>query len=267
MRLAWILVPLLSTACVGKGTHQAVLKQLDESRNYAQELEGDLEEQRARGDELASTKSSLEAQLAEAAREKARLLADQNALRATAEEMEAALAEANQRKLASDARIAEYRNLLSRFQKMIDAGKLRVKIVEGRMVVELPTDVLFRSGQASLSKEGQEAIAEVAELLAGVPERRFQVEGHTDDVPISTAQYPSNWELASARALRVVHTMIEAGMPEERISAASFGQYAPMVSNEIPEGRDANRRIEIVVVPDLRSMPGFDELERVSAGD
>lgn len=266
MRRLWIVVPLLFAGCVGKGTHEAVLKQLDESRHYASELESDLDGQRHLGKALADKNARLEKRLADEASEKAKLLADQNALRASAEEMEKALQELNRRKLEADERIAEYRSLLARFQKLIDAGKLRVKIVEGRMVVELPTDVLFRSGQASLSKEGQEAIAEVATLLAQVPDRRFQVEGHTDDVPIATSQYPSNWELAAARALRVVRTMVDSGMPPERISASSFGEYAPVASNETPDGRDANRRIEIVVVPDLTSLPGFDELNRAASG-
>lgn len=266
MNRTWVVLPLLLAGCVGKGTHEAVLKQLDESRHHADQLEADLDGQRQLGKALADRNTRLEKRLEEEASEKANLLADQDALRASVEEMERALQELNRRKLEADERISEYRSLLARFQRLIDAGKLRVKIVEGRMVVELPTDVLFRSGQASLSKEGQEALVEVTELLSDVPGRRFQVEGHTDDVPIATAQYPSNWELAAARALRVVRTMIDAGMPAERISAASFGEYAPVASNEFPEGRDANRRIEIVVVPDLTSLPGFDELNRAASG-
>jgi chemotaxis protein MotB len=104
----------------------------------------------------------------------------------------------------------------------------------------------------------------VSEVLASIPERKFQVEGHTDDVPIKTAQYPSNWELAAARSMMVVKEMVTAGMPPERISAASFGEFKPALANDTPEGRAANRRIEIVLVPDLSSLPGFDELSRVS---
>ena len=76
----------------------------------------------------------------------------------------------------------------------------------------------------------------------------------------------SNWELAAARALTVVKTMVEAGLPAERISAASYGEHKPARANDSQEGKAANRRIEIVVVPDLSSLPGFDELKRASAG-
>jgi chemotaxis protein MotB len=82
-------------------------------------------------------------------------------------------------------------------------------------------------------------------------------------VGIKTAQYPSNWELAAARALTVVKTMVEAGLPADRISAASFGEFKPFKPNDTAEGKAANRRIEIVVVPDLSSLPGFDELKKV----
>ena len=150
------------------------------------------------------------------------------------------------------------------FQSLIDAGKLKVEIVDGRMVVVLASDVLFASGSANLSRDGKSAIGEVAALLADIPDRKFQIEGHTDNVPIRTAVYPSNWELASARALTVLKTMLEAGMPADRISAASFGDSKPARDNETPEGKAANRRIEIVVTPDLSTLPGFEELNRVA---
>jgi len=100
--------------------------------------------------------------------------------------------------------------------------------------------------------------------LAAIPENRYQLEVRTDDRPISTKRYPSNWELASARALTVLRTMVDAGLPAARVSAASFGETRPAQSNDTPEGRAGNRRIEIVIVPDLSTLPGFDELETLS---
>jgi len=187
-------------------------------------------------------------------------------MEASVAEMTTALAELQKRKDEAEARMGEYRQLLSKFRALIDAGKLKVRIVEGRMVVVLASDVLFPSGSATLSRDGRAAVAEVAGLLASIPRRQFQVEGHTDNVPISTAQYPSNWELAAARALHVVKTMREAGMPEPRISAASFGDSKPAATNESSEGRAQNRRIEITIVPDLSTLPGFEELQRVERG-
>jgi flagellar motor protein MotB len=165
---------------------------------------------------------------------------------------------------AAQARVAAYQDMLKRFQKLIDAGTLKVKIVNGRMVVELATDVLFASGKAELSPSGKGAIREVAVVLASIAERKYQVEGHTDNVPISTAQYPSNRVLASARAITVVQSMIEGGLASDKVSAASFGDTLPVSANDTAEGRAANRRIEIVILPDLSGLPGFQELQSLS---
>ncbi|MCB9795743.1 MAG: OmpA family protein [Alphaproteobacteria bacterium] len=229
---------------------------LNEAEVQIQTLTQALAEAEAEAEDLQAQIDALNA-------EKANLLKDRTALKSSVQEMESALAELARRKAAADARVAEFRDLLDRFRALIDAGKLKVKIVDGRMVVELATDVLFASGSAELSKEGKEALTEVAGVLASIPDRRYQVEGHTDDDPIKTAQYPSNWELASGRALVVTKTLIEAGLPATRVSAASYGEYRPVSSNESKEGKASNRRIEIVVVPNLSSLPGFEELNKV----
>ena len=176
-------------------------------------------------------------------------------------QLEGALQAMERRRKEADARVAEFKKLIERFRPLIDTGKLRVKIADGRMVVELATDVLFDSGSAKLSDEGEKAVKEVAAVLASVPERAYQVEGHTDNVPISTKRYRSNWELASARAIRVVEAMVAGGLQAGRVSAASFSEFKPAADNAAPGGRKANRRIEIVVVPDLSSLPGFEELK------
>ena len=194
----------------------------------------------------------------------AQTLKDRSRLSSSVDEMRKALDELAKRRAEADARIAEYRGLLERFKTLIDAGKLKVKIVDGRMVVELATDILFGSGSANLSREGRLAIAEVARLLTSIPGRKLQVEGHTDNVPIKTPQYPSNWELAAARALNVLKEMVEAGMPAERVSAASFGDSKPAFANDTTEHKASNRRIEVVLVPDLSSLPGFEELSRTA---
>lgn len=247
-----------------KARAAALEAKLAEERKAAADQAGLLQEQigerDAHGAALEKERAELQAQLAA-------LLKDKSALKGSVEEMQRALDELARRKAESDLRVAEFRKLLERFKGLIDAGKLKVKMVDGRMVVALATDVLFGSGSATLSADGKGAIAEVAAVLASIPDRKYQVEGHTDDVPIKTAQYPSNWELASARALTVVKEMIEAGVPADRVSGASFAESKPAVPNTSPEGRTANRRIEIVVVPDLSSLPGFEELNRAAASN
>ena len=208
---------------------------------------------------------ALEEERAKLQSDLAKMIGDKTSLQGSVDQMKQALAELSRRKAESDQRLAEFRKLLDRFKTLIDAGKLKVKMVDGRMVVTLATDVLFSSGSATLSKEGVGAVQEVGKVLASIGGRKFQIEGHTDNVPIKTPQFPSNWELASARSLTVLKTMVDAGMPAGRISAASFGESRPAAPNETSDGRSSNRRIEIVVVPDLSSLPGFDELNRAAS--
>lgn len=188
---------------------------------------------------------------------------DRGQLKMTLEDMRKAMDEARAREEEQKKRLQEFQDLTSRFKKLIDAGTLSVRIIDGKMVVSLGSDVLFPSGSAKLSAQGVQTIKGVTSQLASIG-KAYQVEGHTDDVPIATAAFPSNWELASARALTVVKTMIDAGMPTERVSAASFGKFHPVADNKSKEGKAANRRIEIVIVPDLSSLPGYEELQKVS---
>jgi chemotaxis protein MotB len=213
---------------------------------------------------LSGQRAQLQSDLETANAAQAALIKDRSRLRASVADMETALNELAERKRAAEQRIAQYQDLLSRFQTLIDAGRLSVQIVDGRMVVALATDILFASGKAELSEDGTAALTEVASILAGIPDRNYQVEGHTDDVPIRTEQYPSNWELAAGRSIAVVKTLIEGGLPEDRVSAASFSKHKPVATNDDADGRALNRRIEIVVVPDLSDLPGFDELNAIS---
>ena len=190
---------------------------------------------------------------------------EKNRLEGSVAEMKAALEDAQKRKIETEKRLSEFRELTSKFKKLVDAGKLSVKVVKGRMVIGLSTDILFSSGSAKLSAPGKNSVKEVTQLLAGLEGRKYQIEGHSDNVPIKSNVFPSNWELASARAISVLNTMLEAGMPAERVSAASFGDTQPVGDNTTPEGRTANRRIAIVIVPDLSQLPGFEELNRISA--
>lgn len=253
------------TGCVTAGTHEALEQRYSDEQKRTLTLQAELDHAKRQVDQLEAERSALQSSLLDVQRAKASVLSDNKHLEASVEQMQQALAELDARKRAAEARVQEFRDLLARFKPLMDTGKLTVKIVDGRMVVVLATDVLFASGQAKLSAEGQQAIQEVGALLASLGDKRFQVEGHTDSVPIKSKLFPSNWELAAARALTVVKTMIEVGMSPERISGASFGEYKPTATNETAEGKTLNRRIEIVLVPDLSTLPGFEELNQVQA--
>lgn len=179
-------------------------------------------------------------------------------------EMRTAMEQQKKRRQETEKRLAEFKELTSKFSKLVNSGKLSVKMVNGRMTVALSTDILFSSGSAKLSAEGVKAMKEVTLLLKSLEGRKYQIEGHTDNIPMKSEIYASNWELASARAISVVKTMIDAGMPAEQISGATYADTLPVSDNSTPEGKKLNRRIAIVIVPDLSALPGNDEIEKMN---
>ncbi len=188
------------------------------------------------------------------------MLKDRTGLEASLAEMEQALTELRERQRLADARMQEFRSLLEALKSLRQAGNLTVRVVDGRAVLALPFDILFASGSSKLSGRGQKAIRDLTEVLKGLEDHRFQVEGHTDADPINKPEY-TNWELAADRALVVLHTMVAAGMSSHRISAASYGPTKPVAQNRTAGEKARNRRIEIVLVPDLSELPGAAEMQ------
>ncbi len=277
-----LLAVLTASGCVKKSDYEALKSKasaeqqaleasLDEERKRASSLEEELKRERdksaAQADEIARLSAELDAsqkRQVELQNQLTETVHDSSKLKASIQEMQTALAALNEQKRQTEARIAEYKKLLASFKALIDAGKLKVKVVGGRMIVELPSDVLFGSGSIELSEAGKAGVTEIGTILATMKDRQFEVEGHTDDQPIKTARFPNNWALAAGRAIAVAEMLVKAGLPPTQVSAASFGEFRPVASNSTPPGRAQNRRIEIVLVPDLSQVPGFEELERAA---
>lgn len=173
----------------------------------------------------------------------------------------ARLEEARKQRLAAEARVATFRNLIVKLRQMIDSGQLKVAIRNGRMIIALPNDILFDSGKTDVKPDGVTALARVAQVLATVSDRDFLVAGHTDNLPIKTAKYRSNWELSTARAVQVVQLLISKGMSPKVLAAAGYGEFDPVVANDTPANRAHNRRIEIVLQPNLSDLPPLDDLK------
>lgn len=193
------------------------------------------------------------------AEEHERLVQDDAELLATKERLaaaEARLGELENEHKALSEQVEEFDRMKQQFQRMIDSGKLSVNFRRGRMIVELPDAVLFASGSAELSSDGQAALKEVAKILRQVPGKRFLVGGHTDDVPIAKpeAGFSSNWALSAARAVTVTEALIASGVKASRLVAAGYGPFDPIAANTSARGRQKNRRIEIVLEPDLREL-------------
>src|SRR5687768_8319173 len=176
-------------------------------------------------------------------------------VRGEKEATEADLAELQAMREADQKRIAAFQELQARFKALVDAGDLEVVFRRGQMRLKLPSGVLFPSGNADLSEKGQKTLAKVTKLLMELKDKRFLVAGYTDNVPIMTEQFKNNWYLSTARAVTVVEFMIAQGFPAEQLAAAGYADKDPVATNKSKKGRQKNRRIEIIVVPDLSDLP------------
>jgi len=170
-------------------------------------------------------------------------------LRQTSAQLEAAVAD-------REAQLAEIREtqeaLVAELEEEIAQGQVQVQRLAGQLRVDMVNEILFASGEAEVKPEGRLLLKKIAEVLkkAGRP---VQVQGHTDDVPISgrlAERFPSNWELSAARAVNVARLLQEeAGVDPALLSATGFSEYQPRAPNDTPEGRQQNRRIEILLGP------------------
>ena len=163
-------------------------------------------------------------------------------------------------------RMAAHKALVQELKPLVDKGLLTVEVIDGLSVVSMRSEVLFPSGSAELSASGVDTLHQISSVLARRTDEDYQIQGHTDTEAIHTDKFPDNWWLGAARAINVVEEMTKAGMPPTRLSAASYGQYAPVESNATEEGKAQNRRIELVLVPDASLQPGYDALMREGKG-
>jgi len=152
---------------------------------------------------------------------------------------------------SSQQRQQQYEQLVQGLSKEVEQGKLQVRQYKNMLAVDLAEQIFFDSGKATLKKEGKEVLRKVGEALKEYEDKVIRVVGHTDNVPVSKslqAVFPTNWELSVARATTVVRFLQEVGVPPERMVASGRGEYDPVASNDTPEGRQENRRIEIMLI-------------------
>ena len=263
-----MMLGLLAGCRVPKDEHEAVLKDLEETKIALAESQRVEAEQKAKIEELEGVIvaaneriakkeaeiKAIEQELA-AANGELKLYADgKGDLEKALEASKAELKELRAARARAEARAAQYRKLTEKLAAMVRSGKLTVKIRNGKMVIQLPNNVLFDAGKSKLKDAGREALVEVAAILAGF-DRNYLIAGHTDNVPISSGRYESNWALSTARAVEVVTFLQENGVEPKKIAAAGYGEYDPVASNDTEEGKALNRRIEIILMPNLDELP------------
>ena len=146
---------------------------------------------------------------------------------------------------------AQYDSLARNLNAEVQKGQVQLRQYKDMLTVEVAEQIFFDSGRANLKESGKAVLQKVGEALKGYDDKIVRVVGHTDNVPIGKtmqSQYPSNWELSAARATTVVRFLEAAGVPPGRLAASGRAEYSPVASNDDPEGRKRNRRIEITLI-------------------
>jgi len=217
--------------------------------------------------ELASTKqrvADLTAKLQKMGVNVEQLTTDKQRLASSLDETQRALEEYKARAAQLEAIKARFEELRGKLQKLTNLG-LKVQIRHNRMVISLPGDVLFASGEDKLKDEGKGVLSAVAEVIRKdqqLSARYFQIAGHTDNKPLAGGPFRDNWGLSAMRARQVLVFLVSGadakggggGLDPNHLHAAGYGETDQIASNDSDEGRQANRRVEFVLMPDVSEM-------------
>lgn len=286
---ALILLTLSLSACVSKNVHLQKVNEAEQlSRDVAQ-LTADTKQLRQDKTALQNELSKLNARLVEVLQQNSKLQRNLLAASAEQERKEGDISRHQQRinalteqltdmqqtndnllatieelqqqvekeRVAKEARLAKVKNtydqLVNALEDEIKRGELTISNLEGQLSVNLQNKILFDSGKTEIKKEGLKVLQSLGDVLNKFPDKALQVEGHTDNVGISSRlveKYPTNWELSTARATSVVHFLQnKIGLPGDRLVASGYSEYRPVASNNDVEGKALNRRIQILLVP------------------
>jgi chemotaxis protein MotB len=244
---------------VDEQVYNAAVQDRDAQKQKLAATQTDLDKERAAHKRDLEKLQTATGKLAALGQDVSRLETERGNLGGELEQAQKRMEELKKAQAQAEARAAQFRKLVTQFKALTDAGKLQVEIRENRMIVRLGDKILFDPGKTDLKPEGKEALTQVTAVLKDLPNRNFQVAGHTDNIPIKSKKFRSNWDLSTARAVEVLNFMVEKGMEPKRVSAAGYADQSPVVANDTPENMAKNRRIEITLVPNLDDLPPIDE--------
>jgi chemotaxis protein MotB len=249
---ALVLLGVLAAGCVTQGSHREVVAERDQLLAEKMQLEERVRRLEASSESLGAERVALLEELDELHEAQASLETDVRRLRKAEAELSETLAartEAFESRNEEVGRLREtYEGLVADLEAEVATGEIEIKQLREGLRLNLTREVLFPSGSAEVNASGRSVLGKVAERVRGIP-HDIEVQGHTDDVPIHSERYPTNWELAGARASRVVRLLEEKGVAPDRLCAISRGEYAPVAPNDSEAGRAKNRRIEITLKP------------------
>lgn len=240
-----LLMAFIASGCVSSGKFKEMEAQKNEEISALQQQTSTLEDQRASLEQqrtiLEKENNDLKQQIASLEQKKMAVEQEVGSL----EREKASLLAASQQ------RQEQYEELVEGLSKEVEKGQLQVRQYQNMLAVDLAEQIFFDSGRATLKKEGKEVLKKVGEALKGYENKVIRVVGHTDNVPVAKSlqgTFPTNWELSVARATNVVRFLQEVGIPPERMIPSGRGEYDPVAPNDTPEGRQKNRRIEIMLI-------------------
>ncbi len=250
-RAAAVLLVLLAMGCVTRGTHREVVVERDTLAEERDRLAERVRLLEASNTSLSAERIRLLDELEDLRQEQGQLESSVKALRREQVALEQSLKE-REATLSELSRLkSTYEALVTDLETEVAAGQIEIEQLREGLRLNVSDEILFPSGSSELSAQGREVLQRVARQLVEI-QHYVEVQGHTDDVPIRgvlAQRFPSNWELAGARAARVVRLLEGEGVQPRRLSAVSLGEHHPVAPNTDPQQRARNRRIEIRLIP------------------
>ncbi len=260
-KIVFTTLSLALVACgIPQEEHQKTLDQLAQTQKDLAALKSGMDSQNTRLKGLETENRKLGGELTNVSNKAVSLEQENTATKADLSATKAELEALRKQREQAERRMKAFKDLAMKLKSMVDSGKIQVQIRKGRMLVKLPDNVLFPSGSATLKKEGKEALGEVAVALREIKDRDFVVAGHTDNVGIKTAKFPSNWELSTQRAVEVVKFLAGEGVDQRHLSAAGYSDTDPVAPNDTNDNKQLNRRLEIIVMPNIEELPKIDDM-------
>jgi chemotaxis protein MotB len=240
---------LLFAGCVSQGKYDLKTKEAESLTAKTSELQAQVNSLSGEVEGLKKERTALQ-------QEKAELTQSKEAAQKEIAALQTQLSQKAEKAEQLEKATQTYQDLTNKLQKEIQEGQVQITEMKNRLTVTMVDQILFASGSAEVGKKGKAVLDKVVTILKDVKDKRIEVDGHTDNVPIVSSlkkRFPTNWELSTARATEVVRYLQEhGGIEPALLSATGFGEYQPVAPNDTDEGKHKNRRIEIVLLPLLK---------------
>jgi len=260
-----ILMAFLSVSCVSKKKYLHAMSRAERLQSDSLDTHTKLEACNSTVYSLQNDKGKLQSEKGQLQNEKGNLESENqqviNELNKLSSSSKMTIADQARRLKAMQDLIQQQKDAMNNLKSTLatalvnfNSDDFSINIKDGKVYVSLQEKLLFKSGKADVDPKGKEALEKLASVLKSTADINVVIEGHTDNVPIKTPRFEDNWELSVARATAIVRLLTSDGMDPNRLTASGRGEYEPVATNESADGRQSNRRTEIVVSPNLTKL-------------